>query len=82
MGRSKWKIKNIFFSSNGFFIKKFINDSNKKNLIIESYLNKTINTYNGKSFKKLNLTNEKLGYKVGEFCFTRVVSKSKKKFKK
>jgi len=82
MGRSKWKIKNIFFSFNGFFIKKIINNSNKKNLIIESYLNKTINIYNGKNFKKLNLTNEKLGYKLGEFCFTRAISKSKKKFKK
>jgi ribosomal protein S19 len=80
MGRAKWKIKNVFFNFNSFFVKKSIDLSNKKNLILESYLNKTINIYNGKNFKKLNLTNEKLGYKVGEFCFTRATSK--KKFKK
>ena len=72
MSRSKWK--GIYCS-----IKKYSNYQNNKikiwsrNSSIPSFLiNKNVYVYNGKLFKKVLITKEKLGYKFGEFVFTRV----------
>lgn len=79
MSRSIWK---------GAFIKtnliKNLNSSNLKiwsrsSTIASSFLNKTVQIYNGKTFKKLLIKREHLGFKFGEFCFTRNYSKKKKK---
>jgi len=72
MSRSKWK---------GSFIAKFLlkknyifREKNKiwaRNSIIPFFLlNKSVVVYNGKFFKKLFITREKIGYKFGEFIFT------------
>lgn len=40
--------------------------------VIPGYLiNKNVSIYNGKEFKKVKITREKVGYKFGEFCTTR-----------
>ncbi len=81
MSRSKWK---------GNFIDQSIlkvKDTSKKQLklwsrrsVIPSFLiGSTVLIYNGKEFKKVVITREKVGYKFGEFCTTRKYkSKSKK----
>ncbi len=81
MSRSKWK---------GNFIDQAvlkIKDNSKKQLklwsrrsVIPSFLiGSTVLIYNGKEFKKVVITREKVGFKFGEFCTTRrYKSKSKK----
>ncbi len=49
--------------------------------ISDIYLNKTIKVYNGKEFKTLKITREKLGFKFGEFVLTRKIFERKKKKK-
>jgi len=84
MSRSKWK---------GNFIAKFllkknfaINEKTKiwtRNSIIPFFLiNKAVIVHNGKFFKKLFITREKVGYKFGEFIFTKNRPKLSKKKKK
>lgn len=81
MTRSIWK---------GFFIKSsYIKTDikNKKKIYIWSrgssipstLLNQTVFVYNGKIFKKLNITRDKIGYKFGCFIFTRTKPKQLKK---
>jgi len=42
-------------------------------------IGKNVFIYNGKVFKKVSITREKVGYKFGDFCSTRVyVSKTAK----
>jgi len=81
MSRSKWK---------GNFIDQAvlkIKENSKKQLklwsrrsVIPSFLiGSTVLIYNGKEFKKVVITREKVGFKFGEFCTTRrYKSKSKK----
>ena len=93
MSRSKWK---------GFFINKrilkhFVKIKNKKNKIILTYArNSTIlkefiglhfKVYNGSRFFNIFVTEQLVGYKLGEFAYTRRLSKNihlhkKKKVKK
>jgi small subunit ribosomal protein S19 len=81
MSRSKWK---------GNFIDQSVlkvSDNSKKQIkiwsrrsVIPSFLiGSTVLIYNGKEFKKVAITREKIGFKFGEFCTTRrYKSKSKK----
>jgi len=81
MSRSKWK---------GNFIDQSVlkvSDNSKKQIkiwsrrsVIPSFLiGDTVLIYNGKEFKKVAITREKVGFKFGEFCTTRrYKSKSKK----
>lgn len=84
MSRSKWKSKFIA----KFLLKKNyrLNQKNKiwaRNSIIPFFLlNKTVIVHNGKLFKKLFVTREKIGYKFGEFIFTKTRPKIFKKKKK
>lgn len=80
MSRSSWK---------GFYVSKSVlKNKNKKiwsrnSTIPFSYLNKKIFVYNGKEFKSLFITEEKIGFKFGEFIFTRTKGlKKNKKIKK
>jgi ribosomal protein S19 len=77
MCRSKWK---------GFFIKKSLlkNKNNKnlriwnRNVVIPSFLEgKLITIHNGRFFKNLFITREKVGFKFGSFIPTRNFSKNK-----
>jgi small subunit ribosomal protein S19 len=81
MSRSRWK---------GNFIDQAVikmKNSSKKQMkfwsrrsVIPSFLiGSTVMIYNGKEFKKVLITREKVGFKFGEFCTTRKYrSKSKK----
>ena len=84
MGRSKWK---------GLFLEKSIIQLNKKkkkklktysrSSCIPSFLiNKFILIYDGKEFRKCYINREKIGYKFGEFSYSRKKNEVKKKFKK
>jgi len=78
MSRSIWK---------GFFIKKSLLKPKNKTLKIWSrsscipfnLVNKAVLVHNGKIFKRIFITREKVGFKFGEFCNTRIYNKSKKK---
>jgi small subunit ribosomal protein S19 len=84
MSRSKWK---------GLFLEKSIIQLNKKkkrklktysrSSCIPSFLiNKFILIYDGKEFRKCYINREKIGYKFGEFSYSRKKNEVKKKFKK
>ncbi len=81
MSRSKWK---------GNFIdqavlkvlqntKKQLKIWSRRSVIPAFLIGSTVLVYNGKEFKKVTITREKIGFKFGEFCTTRrYKSKSKK----
>ena len=50
-------------------------------LIIPGFENKEFSIYNGKSFKKILITKDMIGHKLGEFFFTkkRPIFKAKKR---
>lgn len=81
MSRSKWK---------GFFIEsnllKPVNILTKiksrSSVISEAFIGKTVSIHNGKKFKLLRITREKVGFKYGEFSFTRKMQERVKKKKK
>jgi small subunit ribosomal protein S19 len=81
MKRSKWK---------GLFIQKFLLNKNfdekqkkivwsRSSTIPESLIGHYVHIHNGKDFKKTFITREKVGFKFGEFSFTRKFTKKTKK---
>ena len=54
---------------------KKINIWSRSSVIPELFINKNVFVYNGKIFKKLLITREKVGYKFGEFIFTKIKTK-------
>jgi small subunit ribosomal protein S19 len=77
MSRSKWK---------GPFLQNFLLKNNKKNyiwsrnsVITTKFLNKNVFIHNGKEFKKIFITREKIGFKFGQFSFTKKYIKKIKK---
>lgn len=79
MNRSKWK---------GNFLSKFLIKKESqitkiwtRNSVIPSkLLGQSVSIYNGQFFKKLLITQEKIGFKFGDFVLTRkYISKFKKK---
>lgn len=79
MKRAKWK---------GPFIKSEVNSNKKFVILPRNYeitsrvVGLTCNVYSGQKFIKINLTDEMIGYKVGEFVPTREKFVFKKKKKK
>jgi ribosomal protein S19 len=85
MSRAKWK---------GLFIEKSIiqlkRTKNKKKLktysrasCIPSFLvNQFVLIYDGREFRKCYINREKIGYKFGEFSYSRKKNNVKNKFKK
>jgi small subunit ribosomal protein S19 len=84
MSRSKWK---------GLFIEKSIIQLNKKkkrklktysrSSCIPSFLiNKFILIYDGKEFRKCYINREKIGFKFGEFSYSRKKNEVKKNSRK
>jgi ribosomal protein S19 len=58
---------------------KIIKIINKNFVILPEYLDYIFNIYNGKTFIKLKITKEMVGYKFGEFINTRKKNIYKKK---
>jgi len=80
MSRSKWK---GFFSHTNLInlgIGK-IKTWSRSSIISESLIGTNVQVYNGKLFKSVRITRERVGYKLGEFSFTRVLTERKKKKK-
>lgn len=84
MSRSKWKGNFIDLSLlNNQTTKK--KTWNRDAVISSNLIGKKVFVYNGKFHKAINITREKIGFKFGEFSFTRTLkirSKEKKLKKK
>ena len=76
MSKSKWKQPFLKISLiKDIFLKKTKKVFSKSSTIPSLLLYQTVQVYNGKTFKSINITREKIGFKFGEFVKTR---KSKK----
>jgi len=74
MSRSKWK--GPFIDVSVLKLKKKLTIKSKKvwsrsSQIPSFLLGKTISVYNGKEFKPVLITREKIGFKFGDFSITR-----------
>ena len=84
MSRVKWKGP---FLANFFFKKKIKNYKkiwSRTSMIPSFLIGQTVLVYSGQKFRKVYISREKVGFKFGEFCFTRVMKKKihNKKIKK
>lgn len=86
MSRSIWKNLKIVQKSQKYK-SNTLKIWRRSDIITSSLIGKTVFIYNGKLFKKLLISREKIGYKYGEFSLTRSykmstqkVTKSLKKF--
>jgi small subunit ribosomal protein S19 len=74
MGRSLWKgpfVDSSILRENQKKQKKILKIWSRNSVIPEFLLGQTVLVHNGKEFKNVVVTREKLGYKFGEFSFTR-----------
>jgi ribosomal protein S19 len=86
--KSKWK---------GFFLKKSLIKTTKQKVYVwnrsssipSRFKDKDVWVYNGKYFKKIRITRQKIGFKFGEFSSTKIslqkkkyANKAKKKLRK
>ena len=79
MSRSIWK--GVFLKR--FLLKKMPHKVWSRNCSIPfNCVGQKILVHNGKEFKKIFITREKVGYKFGEFVFTRKFTKKVLKIKK
>lgn len=80
MSRSQWK---------GPYFKNIVSEINSKtkiitknSTIIPKLVGSAVNVYSGRKFIKIGITEEMIGYKIGEFTQTREKFEFKKKKKK
>ena len=81
MSRASWRgffLDTIFLKKE----KKIKKVWSRRSTIPSFLIGKTLQIYNGKVFKKVKITREKVGYKFGEFSTTRIFVKKKKKVRK
>jgi len=74
MCRSLWKgffVDSSLLSNRLLSKKNYFNTWSRRSTILKSLLNQTIYVHNGKTNERLLITSEMLGYKVGDFIFTR-----------
>ena len=77
MSRSSWKgyfINSVFFKQK----QKKILIWSKNTTITGNLKGQTVFVYNGKEFKKVFITGAKIGFKFGEFVFTRTYTQKYK----
>ena len=81
MNRSKWKgpyvssvLKDILIARKKK--KRYLKIYDKGLYIMPFFIGLTLQVYNGKKFIKLKVTDNMVGYKIGEFVFTRNKLKS------
>lgn len=85
MGRSSWKgpfVDSSILRENQNKPKKNFKIWSRNSVIPEFLLGQTVLVHNGKEFKNVAITREKLGYKFGEFSFTRKYNVKQKLVKK
>lgn len=61
--------------------KKVLHTVKRNSLILPEYIDKIIYVYNGMTFKKLKITEDMVGTKLGQYIFTRKFCKHKVKNK-
>jgi small subunit ribosomal protein S19 len=84
MTRSIWK-ENVIHTSllrNSRKNKRIIKVWSRSSVIPQFLQDSTVSVHNGKTFKKLNITREKIGFKFGAFIKTRTKPGSEKLKKK
>lgn len=79
MTRSKWKFNLIKTSLRQKYSNQTIKIWKKNESISQFLVGKSVFVYNGKLFKKINITRNRVGYKFGEFINTRKFTKKQKK---
>lgn len=84
MSRSIWKglYCNLRINKSILDNKKRIEVWSRQSSIPGFLINKTVFVHTGKTFKKLLITRDKLGFKFGEFAFTKIRAKTKEIKKK
>lgn len=88
MSRSSWKglYINSFIGSNKFLQKSKKVVWTRNSVIPESLVNQIVHVHNGKTFVKVFISREKVGFKLGEFAptrkYTQKYDKNKKKTQK
>jgi small subunit ribosomal protein S19 len=48
-----------------------IKTKSRSSIILQSFIGRTIYVYTGRNYKKIVITEEMIGHKLGEFAFTR-----------
>jgi ribosomal protein S19 len=82
MGRSKWKGPFLNLKTKDINIKDK-NIISRNSLIVPSFVGLTYSVHNGKNYFEVNVNENMIGHKFGEFSFTRAkFSYKKKKLKK
>ena len=85
MGRSLWKgpfISSAILRRSRTESKNNFKIWSRNSVIPEFLLGQTVLVHNGKEFKKIVVAREKLGFKLGEFSFTRKYNVKQKLVKK
>lgn len=78
MGRSKWKLNFSDLNLKKQNIKKIWS---RDSVINSGLIDKAVSIHNGKEFKDLLITREKIGFKFGEFINTRRHTNKQKEVK-
>jgi small subunit ribosomal protein S19 len=83
MSRSSWKHKIVNLEKFKVLTKNIKIDYRNEN-VSKEFLNTKVSIYNGKRYIPVYIDQDKIGYKFGEFSFTRkrCIHKEKKKLKK
>jgi len=82
--RSHWKIPYIYniFVTKIHGVKKVYKTHNRKTIIPNTLLSKTLSIYNGKKYLPVVIKREMIGHKAGEFAITKVLGYKPKKKRK
>jgi ribosomal protein S19 len=77
MTRAKWKGPHIDLC---ILEQERINQKvwSRSSIIPSCLINTIVSVYNGQEFKRIIITRDKIGFKFGEFSFTRKFAKKKK----
>jgi ribosomal protein S19 len=76
--RSLWKlkyVKPVFYKTK----KKTFLLPKRDSIVVATWIGKTISIHNGNSYKKIIVERKHLGYKLGEFSFSRKYTKKSPK---
>ncbi len=57
--------------------KKILKTTKRNTIILPEYLDKIIYVYNGNTYKKIKITEDMIGTKLGQYIFTRKFCKHK-----
>lgn len=85
MTRSKWKgpyLNSKYLKNLDLRKKRHLNFMSRNSEIVPKFLGLTFKIHDGKKIIELNITNNMIGHKFGEFIFTRKRFSFKKKSKK